>query len=467
MTSIARKKGSFSLRAYRGDAKTLLAFNLTKKASKNLAGFTIRCKPKGKPAYYIHNFLRFKSPEDHAQDANESPNSSINAPIHKFRWIHVPGQVHQGTTPFLGDYRYTVTPRYFDGNHSLKALDTALSVSVTIPVGGFSKKNVALGFARGYVQSQAFVNHFGPKALVRPKDKKLQFDTSRVAGTNAAGQQYTYREQYDWLGFTAREKVLTLLNEVLSNKNLLVDVFAYDLNEPDVVNILLKLAKKGRVRAILDNAGLHHSKAKPKPEDKFATLFAKAAGKESLLLRGKFGRYAHDKVFIVYRKGKQKNIPLKVLTGSTNFSVTGLYVNSNHVLVYNDKQVAGWYAGVFEESWRDQVKKSPFIKSDWSKKTFSTTTKGAPKTDITFSPHDRPGANRNDKKEAAKVLKVVVDRIAAEGKKGKTVGSILFAVMAIDKGVSPAGWFLSTTDHWTTPYFDTRDLHAIDRQLFA
>ena len=36
-------------------------------------------------------------------------------------------------------------------------------------------------------------------------------------------------------------------------------MFAYDLNEPDVLDLLLKLAAKGRVRLILDNAALHHN----------------------------------------------------------------------------------------------------------------------------------------------------------------------------------------------------------------
>src|SRR6266566_4080311 len=103
---------SMSLKAYRGDAKTLLAFNLDKKSSK------------GQVPYYIYNELQFKTPADHAQDAKEPARSSINAPIHKFRWLHVPGSVHQGTEPFLGSYTYTVTPRYFD-NGALKPLDPA------------------------------------------------------------------------------------------------------------------------------------------------------------------------------------------------------------------------------------------------------------------------------------------------------------------------------------------------------
>lgn len=42
MASVTNKNGSMLLKAYRGDAKTLLAFNLSdKQSAKNLAGFTI------------------------------------------------------------------------------------------------------------------------------------------------------------------------------------------------------------------------------------------------------------------------------------------------------------------------------------------------------------------------------------------------------------------------------------------
>jgi phosphatidylserine/phosphatidylglycerophosphate/cardiolipin synthase-like enzyme len=430
MGNVVKKNGSLSVTTYRGDAKTLLAFNLADaKSAKNLAGFTIQCQPKGQQPYYIHNELRFKTPTDHAQDPKEPANSSINAPIHKFRWMHVPGSVHQGTKPFLGDYTYTVTPRHFDDNKSLKPLDPSLSVAVTVEVDGFAKGNLEVGLTRGYTQSQAFVNHFGRTALIRPKSKDLMFDTSKQSGSNAAGEKYTFADEYEWLGFTAREKIFALLDEVLKNKNLVVDVFAYDLNEPDLIDLLLKLAKQGRVRVILDNAALHHSAKSPKPEDQFEKLFVKAAGKKTLIKRGKFGRYAHDKVFVVYKKGAKNSSAVKVLTGSTNFSVTGLYVNSNHVLVFNDPQVAGFYAGVFNQAWDNDVKKKAFVDSEWAAKTYSSTSKQTPKTDISFSPHDAT--------EAAKVLKMVVDRIAKEGKKSKSVGSVLFAVMQIDKGNSP------------------------------
>ena len=198
MASVRTRKGTLSLTAYRGDAKTLLAFNLEKSSTNNFAGFTLQCEPKGQQAYYLHNQLQFKTPGKHAQDPAEPPNSSINAPIHKFRWVHVPGSVHQGVRPFLGPYTYTATPRYFDATHSLLPLDQSLSASLQIDVIPFKKGNLILAFTRGFIQSQAFLHHFGKDALIRPKGNTLLFDTSQYAGTNANGDKYTFEDEYEW-----------------------------------------------------------------------------------------------------------------------------------------------------------------------------------------------------------------------------------------------------------------------------
>jgi hypothetical protein len=77
-----KTKGFMSPRAYVGDTKTLLAFNLLDKTrAKDLAGFTIECRSSGQPPYFLHNTLQFRTPGDHAQDTTEPANSSINAPF--------------------------------------------------------------------------------------------------------------------------------------------------------------------------------------------------------------------------------------------------------------------------------------------------------------------------------------------------------------------------------------------------
>ncbi len=419
---VREKAGSTVLVAHRGDAKTLLAFDLSTEAARDgLAGFTIQVTPPGKPAYFLQNNLRFEHPGDHAQDPKEPAFSTINAPIHKFRWAHVPGSVHQGLEPAFGAYAYAVTPRYFDAGGSLKSLDPALTAKVEIDVAPFTKGNLALGFTRGFTQSQAFVRHFGLDALIRPKDADLQFDTTQLCGTNAQGEQFTYAQQYAWSGFTARTLIFDLLREVADDAALSVDIFAYDLNEPDLIGLLLDLGAKGRARIILDNAALHHDKDGSKPEDQFTALFAGQAGADRIK-RGHFGRYAHDKVFVVSRDGA----PFKVLTGSTNFSVTGLYVNSNHVLVFADDEIAKTYAGVFEEAWDDGVHAAAFAASAYATQPHAFQAADLPETTITFSPHAEA--------QARTILDGLVARIGAEEQVENGLGSVLFAVMELDGG---------------------------------
>lgn len=435
MPPIKKTGGDLSVTAYRGDAKTLLAFTLPKKNVTRLAGFTIQVQPGTMKPYFLFNNLQFEFPAKHAQDLTLPPNASINAPIHKFRWVHVPGLANQGTIPFFGMYTYTVTPRYFDGQKSLMPIDVTLSVSIKIEVAPYEKQKLEVGFTRGFTQSQAFVRHFGLKARIRPVTKDLLFDTNVEAGVNAAGEHFTYADEYNWLGFTARRKIFDLLDEVIAKKTLRLDVFAYDLNEPDMIKRLLTLARQGRVRVILDNAALHHSTSKAKPEDEFEALFANAAKSPAAIMRGKFARYAHDKVFIVSRG----QTAIKVMTGSTNFSVTGLYVNSNHILVFNDARVARKYADVFDFAWANNVKAAAFQKSPLATGASSFSGSGLPPVDITFSPHEEA--------EAKRVLDAVAARIAAEGKKASTKGSVLFAVMQVDGSPSPV-------------YAALRDVHA-------
>ena len=421
--NVSNQRNGFSVKAHRGDAKTLLAFDLPKAKTKNLAGFTIQYSFDGQNSFYLSNFLRFRDPSKHVQDTSLPATSSINAPIHKFRWLHVPGSLHQGTKPVFGPYSYTITPRYFDNSGALTAIDPTLSVPVALDVGPFTKGKIDIGFTRGFTQSQAFVHHFGPKALFRPKGKDLLFDTSAVSGKNSQGQNYTFADEYEWLGFTAREKIFTLLNEVAQNNALRLDMFAYDLNEPDLLKLLLDLAKQGRVRVILDNAGLHHSTSAPKPEDQFEKLFRKSAKRPAAIKRGKFARYAHDKIFIV----SDANGAIKVLTGSTNFSITGLYVNSNHVLSFNDSNMAGTYAQIFKDAWDGNVSASKFAKTTEAAQVFSFTSADLPNIDITFSPHDA--------KFAKQTLANMAARIAKEEK--KQGGSVLFAVMGLRTGTGP------------------------------
>jgi phosphatidylserine/phosphatidylglycerophosphate/cardiolipin synthase-like enzyme len=245
-----------------------------------------------------------------------------------------------------------------------------------------------------------------------------------VSGANAHGDEYTFADEYKWLGFTARERIFELLDGVLQDKSMHLDMFAYDLNEPDLIKIVLELAQQSRVRVILDNATLHHNPEGTKAEDKFEKKFTEAKKGNAAIMRGKFGRYAHDKVFIV----SNAQGPIKVLTGSTNFSVTGICLNSNHVLLFDEKEVAQVFSEAFKIAWDNKIKKAKFQASTLAEGQFTSSSPSIPPSTITFSPHSVADASR--------VLDDVAKRIAKEGAK-QTGGSVLFAVMQIDNGTSP------------------------------
>jgi PLD-like domain len=437
MAFVSGSKNSFSMKAYVGDNKTLLTFNFSSAAdAKNLAGFTIQCQPPGQTAYYLWNDLQFPDPSKHAQVATEKPESTINAPIQKYRWVHVAGLNHQGLNPAVGNYTYTVTPRFFDAKQSMQPLDASLSATVTVPVGPFRKGALALGFTRGYMQSQAFAHHFGPNAQLKPAGTPLLYNTNQQAGTNPAGQTFTFADEYAWMGSTARQQIFAVLNSVLNDTRLHLDMFAYDLDEPDILNILLKLAQAGRVRVILDNAQLHITHKDPKtgktitpPEDPFTTMFEQQAKAPAAILRGCFARYSHDKILIVSKNGT----PSQVLSGSTNFSVTGIYVNANHVLVFDDANVAAEYAKVFQQSW--QVLSQFKTPSQGAANAFSSTplatqpfqSPSVPKMSITFSPHTTA--------IVSKILGDMSSRITQEAT--ATNGNVLFAVMQLTGSQTP------------------------------
>lgn len=429
MAFVGGSNHSFSVKAYVGDEKTLLAFNFqSSDSAKNLAGFTIFCQPPGQvPGYYLMNQLQFEDPSKHRQVAGEKPNSSANAPIQKFRWTHYPGTAHQGVSPAVGEYTFTVTPRYFDANGSMQALDATLGASVKVNEGPFKKGSLSLGFTRGYMQSGAYVHNFGKDTPVVPKNKDLDFDTNAKAGINN-GQPVTFAQIYTWMGETAREQIFDVLNRVLNDSSLTLKVFAYDLNEPDVVKILLTLAAQGRVRVVLDNSKEHATQpGKPKTsEDQFADRFQQQKKSPSDILRGCFARFSHDKVFIVARNGSAQ----EVLTGSTNYSLTGLYVNANHVLVFKDADVAGHYDEVFEKSWQalSGITKWPsapaaaaFSSTSLATQPYESQAGFVPKMSISFSPHTAADVD--------KILGGIADRINQETHSAK--GNVIFAVMQI------------------------------------
>jgi len=429
------KKG-FTVRLYRGDAMTLLAFNMDPvKNTPDFVGFTIEFIPPGGSKKYAQtNMLNF--------DGVDEARPSTEAPFQKFRWLHVPGSRYQALNKTkYGTYKYFVTPRYWDKTHDrLHPPDKNRTIELDIKVDAFDEENIFVSFTRGFATSQAYVSRFGDNSSIKPPGSALIPDLDQVSGTDPRGFHYTYRDQHEWMGFKARERLLSLLQEVIDDDTLSVEVFAYDLNDPAVMEALLTLAEEGRVKMILDNStntkngvvsghGTPHS-----TETKFFNRFNQVKTGDADIVRGKFSRLQHHKVIIV----KGNDIPVKVLTGATNFTVTGLCVNANHVVIFDSPSVAQKYHEVFEASWGpDRMK--VFRNTMLAKKNFRFAPPDLPLTLISYAPHEEAFATE--------ILDEISERIS------KAKSSVLFAVMQLT----------STTTGTVVPAL--REIHKDDKKF--
>ncbi|MBL7762667.1 MAG: NgoFVII family restriction endonuclease, partial [Chitinophagaceae bacterium] len=416
---VSKQKNGVSIIAHKGDAMSLLSFDLTAPLRENLAGFTIFFSVKGKGrGSYVFNRMIF--PDNFLKNNPQIPvkerNSTLYSPLQKMNWVHVPNTDIETKKAVFGDYTYSITPRYIE-NGKLLPLDKSLTVKLTINVSPFNINKVKVAFARGFVSSVAYANRFGDKNnKVRPPKKKdeLLFNINQVSGSAERWNdktkkkelvEYTYAEQHDWLGWQARKTILGFLDDAIKNPKITLKVFAYDLDEPEICRRLLTLAAAGRLKIILDNSGKHGLKTSK--ETAFEKKFNTSGASKKDLARGKFSALAHSKVFIWLNNGKAQ----KVLTGSTNFSTNGIYINANHVLVFDNSKVAKLYEEVFEASFGKKkmaaFKKTPFTSTDH---TFSN-----PAMTITFAPHNKADADR--------IFKRISDRINATG------SDLLFAIM--------------------------------------
>ena len=173
---VPNSKTGVSVRAYQGDAMTLLAFDLDESQTKNFAGFSIRITAGTRKPYYLTNLLTYSAAILKKNNIEaEKAHSTFFSPIQKFRWVHVPATFHQIEEPFYGNYKYEVTPRYMV-NEILQPLDHSFTVPVTIDVAPYKSGDFQIGFTRGFVESQAYTDHFGNNNKVRLNKTDLIFD---------------------------------------------------------------------------------------------------------------------------------------------------------------------------------------------------------------------------------------------------------------------------------------------------
>jgi hypothetical protein len=351
--------GGLSARAFLGDGAVLLAFDMDEAKTTDLAGFAVKCITPNKGPYptneyFLKNRLNFKVGVTGDRETRASDwVSSDQAPFQMFHWMHFP-------SAGPGLYTYVVYASYFkNGGVELEA-----SIPLQVNLSYQSFKRLEVGLTRGYISSQAYADRFR-NAAIRPAAKSMNFDTA------------PFRAQYKWLGAHARELVFEFLQQCRADPKVSVDVFAYDFDEPDIIRELSAMGS--RVRVFQDDANLHTG---PTAMEPMATSALETAG--ASVKTGHFTRFAHDKVLIQKEDGRA----VRVLMGSANFSIRGLYVQSNSILLFDDPYVADLYEQAFNQAFNDPTAtQRGFPRSAIASKWYDVQRPDLPAVSVSFAPH--------------------------------------------------------------------------------
>ncbi len=320
---------AFKLKVSRGDGMALVGMDwLDPQPPTDFVGFAIECRQPNHANFgVLRNRITFATPPSNIGTAN--PESSLWAPIQKFRWVHFPFE------PELpGEYRYRVRPAFMNAARAI-SLGDAQEVGVELRRETYpGRLNVA--FTRGFVSSQAFVDRYdsaGPISTLIPDvaDEGLDFVPTHPKATEA----------YTWMGFEARSAILQVLDEAIGDPTAQVRVVAYDLNEPGIVGRLEQLGS--RLRIVIDNSADH---GKPgSAETQAAARLSTSAG-ATHVKRQHMSNLQHNKTIVV--EGDAGDV---VVCGSTNFTWRGLYVQANNAIVLRGEKAARVFHEAFASYW--------------------------------------------------------------------------------------------------------------------
>jgi phosphatidylserine/phosphatidylglycerophosphate/cardiolipin synthase-like enzyme len=297
---------SLTVKVYdNGDHTCLVWLPADGKPIAQCRGFTIRRVEQGQPDVYLHGFVGFTD-----NDALD-PNATWKRPVQRFMWWDYgvkPGQTVQ----------YSVVPVVGDKDHLQLDQQNASALTAPMTITSLASQNIGAYFNKGIVSAQWVSRAL---AATGPKPK--------IASIIATpGDQLR-----NALSGLLRPQILKMLAEVKTNGG---EVYAalYELNDPELIDALKALGKKCHL--ILANGAF-----KPPTNDENHDIRGKLKSVVDLTDRlVPNGHFAHNK-FVVFCDSQGK--PQSVLSGSTNWTMTGLCTQANNGIIVNDAKLAQYF----------------------------------------------------------------------------------------------------------------------------
>jgi phosphatidylserine/phosphatidylglycerophosphate/cardiolipin synthase-like enzyme len=318
----------FTLKVHRGEGAALLAMNWKDgRPPDDFVGFAIEyTEPGGGGPFTLKNRIGFLR-EDGSVEPDQQPTTV--APIQKFRWVHFPRNAE-----LRGDFSYKVSPVFMNDQNELSSGEPQ-EVSLELRRETYPDQ-LNVTFTRGFVSSQAFVDHFESAG-----DISTLLPANADDGLNFTPTHPKTDEALPWMGFEARSAILEVLDQAIEDDQAQVRVVAYDLNEPEILSRLEKLKK--RVKAIIDDSGSHGEDGSA--ENQAYKRLQDSAGPENVK-RQHMGNLQHNKTIVVDGPNVQR-----IVVGSTNYSWRGLYVQANNAIVLHGEAAVALGSSAFDAYW--------------------------------------------------------------------------------------------------------------------
>jgi hypothetical protein len=293
---------SLSVRAIAGTNAVLLAMNYPKAKCKGLRGFAIhRTDHVEDEAYWLQGTKVFAATDPHLAPGTRV--STREHPIQDFGWADYSAK--PGYT-----YTYRVLALKGEPADLEPVAEVAVKIATESPEGGDHDIN----FNRGVGASQEYARRFGNRKPGSPE----------AGGDADPAWVWLSRGNFEAItGFIARAK----------SSAWGLRVGAYELHLPRVLDPLKAAIDRGAdVRITYD--------ADPKQPGPKNEAEIQAAGiPPALVVARKTSAISHNKVIVLLKGAK----PVAVLTGSTNFSASGVFGHANVVHVVEDPAIAQAY----------------------------------------------------------------------------------------------------------------------------
>src|SRR5215468_8053536 len=316
----------FRVRAIAGTHVVLMAMDMDADTRKGLRGFAIKRGTSGQPQTFLRGIKFFEALVRHRDPKQDF--SSRDQPFQTFLWSDY--HASPGTS-----YDFTIIALYGD----IHAFEERHTLTFSIRTEAEFDQGHGVFFNRGTIASHAFETTFNNKPLTDEMTENVSDDGKLLDPETA------------WLSRGLAEACLKYINDTKRGEGL--RVCAYEFTYLPVLRALKRAIDRG-----VDVQIVYHDTKKDKDPNRAAISEAglpqtvtRGGAKTQVLFPRTRTSIPHNK-FIVKLAGGH---PTQVWTGSTNFTDTGFFGQTNVGHLVTDATTAGTYLKYWTELSDDPV----------------------------------------------------------------------------------------------------------------